>query len=399
MTHRQFATIRLIVISVAVLAQVYLFVRIRQAIKSSHRSYRFKSFATVFMAVAIVLLFTANRYIMLNPIRRVDPSLTEQIVLFYLPAVWGVGSILSALMLCLTQCLAGLGRMVIRIFRGPVKESASAPINAGRRHFLQAGVGVIAAAPFMLSGYGAALAGKNFEVRELTFPFGRSLRVVQITDIHSGIYMRTKELRRVTDQVNALKPDLFVLTGDYISNSMVFLPGCLEEISRVRARYGTFATLGNHEHWYGDVGEIEAFFSQYRIPLLINAHELIHSEHGDFAVAGIDDLHSGQPDLDAALSGLDSSTPTLLLSHRPEIFPSAAKHNVPLTLAGHYHGGQIKLGLPGAGISLADLLTPYPEGPYRIAASHLYVSRGIGTTFTPVRLNVPPEITLLNLMV
>ena len=260
---RQFATIRLIVISVVVFAQVYLFVRIRQAMKSSHLSYRFKSFATVGMAVAIVLLFTANRYIMLNPIPRVDPPLTEQIVLFYLPAVWGVGSILAAFMLCLTQCLTGLGRMVIRIFRGPVKELASAPINAGRRHFLQAGVGVIAAAPFMLSGYGAALAGKNFEVRELTFPFGRSLRVVQITDIHSGIYMRTKELRRVTDQVNALKPDLFVLTGDYISYFMAFLPGCLEEISRVRARYGTFATLGNHEHWYGDVGEIEAFFSQY----------------------------------------------------------------------------------------------------------------------------------------
>ena len=301
---------------------------------------------------------------------------TDSPLLF--PAVWGVGSILSALLLFLTECLTGLGRMVIRIFRGPVRESVFAHINTGRRRFLQAGVGVIAAAPFMLSGYGVALAGKDFEIREFTFPFGRPLRVVQITDIHCGIYMRTKELRRLTDQIIALKPDLFVLTGDYISNSMVFLPGCLEEISQVRARYGTFATLGNHEHWYGDVGKIEAFFSQYHIPLLINAHELIHSEHGDFAVAGIDDLHLGQPDLDAALSGLDSATPTLLLSHRPEIFPLAAKHNVPLTLAGHYHGGQIKLGLPGAGISLVDLLTPYPEGPYRIGASHLYVSRGIG---------------------
>ncbi len=397
MSAKHFAAIRLIVISMAVLAQVYLFVRIRQAIKSSHRSPRFKSFATVLVAVAIALLFAANRYIMLNPISRVDTPLSEQILLFYLPAVWGVGSILSALMLCLTQCLAGLGRKAIRIFRGPAGKYASAPVNPGRRHFLQAGVGVLAAAPFMLCGYGAAFAGTNFVVRELTFPFGRSLRVVQITDIHCGIYMTKKELRRLTDQVIALKPDLFVLTGDYISNSMVFLPGCVEEMSRVRARYGTFATLGNHEHWYGEVGEIEEVFSQYHIPLLINTHKLIRSEHGDFAVAGIDDLRSGQPDLDAALSGLDSATPTLLLSHRPEIFPLAAVHNVPLTLAGHYHGGQIKLGLPGAGISVADLLTPYPEGSFRIAASHLYVSRGIGTTFTPVRLNVPPEITLLNL--
>lgn len=397
MSATHFTTIRLIVISIAVLAQVYLFVRIRQAIKTSHLSYRLKSLATFLAAVAIALLFAANRYIMLNPVSRVDPPSMEQLVLFYLPAVWGIGSILSALTLCIAQCLAGLGRMAVRIFRSLVRESASAPINAERRRFLQAGVGALATAPFILSGYGAAYAGKHFEVRELTFPFGRSLRVVQITDIHCGIYMRTKELRRLADQIIALNPDLFVLTGDYISNSMVFLPGCVEEMSRVRARYGTFATLGNHEHWYGEVGKIKAVFSQYDVPLLINTHKLIRSEHGDFAVAGIDDLRSGLPDLDAALSGLDSATPTLLLSHRPEIFPLAAEHNVPLTLAGHYHGGQIKLGLPGSGISLADLITPYPEGPYRIAGSHLYVSRGIGTTFTPVRLNVPPEITLLNL--
>jgi hypothetical protein len=394
----QFATISLIVVTLAVFAQVYLFVRIRQAIKSSHRSYRFKSVAIAVVAVAIILLFAANRYIMLNPITQVAPPLTAQI-LFYLPAVWGVGSILSALILCLTQCFAMLGRLAIRIFRGPVRQSAPAPANLGRRRFLQVGVGGLAAAPFILSGYGAAYAAKIFEVRELTFPFGRSLRVVQLTDIHFGIYMRTKELRRLTDQVIALKPDLFVLTGDYISNSTKFLPECVEEMSRIRARYGTFATLGNHEHWYGDVSEIKAVFSQYNIPLLLNAHKLIHTEHGAFAVAGIDDLHSGHPDLDAALYGLDSATPTLLLSHRPEIFPLAAEHGVGLTLAGHYHGGQIKLGLLGRGISLADLVTPYPEGPYRIATSHLYVSRGIGTTFTPVRLNVPPEITLLNLTI
>ena len=87
----------------------------------------------------------------------------------------------------------------------------------------------------------------------------------------------------------------------------------------------------------------------------------------------------------------------MLLSHRPEIFPLAASRGVPLTLAGHYHGGQIKLVLPGVNLSLAHLMTPYPEGLYRIKDSHLYVSRGIGTTFTPIRLNARPEVTLLRL--
>jgi predicted MPP superfamily phosphohydrolase len=97
------------------------------------------------------------------------------------------------------------------------------------------------------------------------------------------------------------------------------------------------------------------------------------------------------------LDGLDPRLPVLLLSHRPEVFPLAAAYGIQLTLAGHYHGGQVKLSLPSGNISLAHLVTPYPEGLYRLNASHLYVSRGIGTTFTPVRLNVPPEITLLHL--
>jgi hypothetical protein len=86
-----------------------------------------------------------------------------------------------------------------------------------------------------------------------------------------------------------------------------------------------------------------------------------------------------------------------LLSHRPEIFPEAAARGIPLTLAGHWHGGQVKLILPGQAISFAHFRTPYPEGLYRIEDSHLYVSRGIGTTGTPVRLNAPPEVTLFHL--
>lgn len=106
----------------------------------------------------------------------------------------------------------------------------------------------------------------------------------------------------------------------------------------------------------------------------------------------------GEPDLDAALRRLDPAVPAILLSHHPEIFPRAARHGIPLILSSHYHGGQIRLGWPGAGVSLAQLRTPYPEGLYRDGSSRLYVSRGIGTTFTPVHLNAPPEITLLDLI-
>jgi hypothetical protein len=392
----QIATIRMIVLTLAVLAQVYLFFHIRRAIKSLPMSDRFKSCAVVLAGMAILLLFTANRYLLLNPATWAGPPTEARVVLVYSSAVWTFGSILSALVLFFIHLARRFGRIVLRLFR-PVSRDELSPFDPGRRRFLQVGLNGIAVAPFVFSGYGAVHTSKAFDVRELTLSFGFPLRVVQLSDIHAGIYMTREEIRQLADLVIALQPDLFVLTGDYISHSMKSLPGCIEEMARIRARYGTFASLGNHEHWYGDLCAIRAVFSQYEIPLLVNAHKVIDSGHGVFAVAGIDDLRAGRPDLDAALHGLDSAVPTLLLSHRPEIFPQAAACGIPLTLAGHYHGGQVKLSLPIGDISLAHLVTPYPEGLFRLNASKLYVNRGIGTTLTPVRLNVPPEITLLNL--
>jgi hypothetical protein len=287
--------------------------------------------------------------------------------------------------------------MAVRFFRSLAGPATIAPANADRRLFLKAGVGSLAAAPFLLSGYGAAYAGRNHMAVELTLPFGCPLRVVQLTDIHAGIFMTRDMMRRYVDQVIALNPELFVLTGDYISNSTVFFPGFVEEMARVQAPYGTFATMGNHEHWCGEIGYYREIFGQKGIHLLQNEHRVIRTGRGAFAVVGVDDLRWGQPDIGAALQGLDPAVPTLLLSHRPEIFPEAAEHRIPLTLSGHYHGGQVKVRLFGEDFSLAHLRTPYPEGLYRIDSSHLYVSRGIGTTFTPVRLNAPPEVTLFKL--
>jgi hypothetical protein len=392
-----FGTLRFIIVSLAVFAQIYLFVRIWRAIRSSGRSRLFKTIASILAGAAIVLIFAMNGFILSRPVLRADLSPTAGFVLFYLPAIWVIGSILSALLLLIEEMAGGLWRFISRSGRNPAAEAPDAPEDPLRRRVLKVGVGGLAAAPFILSGYGAAYAGKAPEVCELTLPFGCPLRVVQLTDIHAGPYMNRKEMRRYADEVMALEPDLFVLTGDYVSNSVEFLPGCLEEMARVRARYGTFATLGNHENWVSNLRRLQAVFRQHGIPLLQNAHRVIRTAQGSFAVAGIDDIRSGYPDLEAALLRLDPAIPTILLSHRPEIFPEAAAQRIALTLSGHYHGGQIKVSLPERDFSLAHLRTSYPEGLYRIDDSCLYVSRGIGTTFTPVRLNARPEITVINL--
>ncbi len=392
-----FGSLRIIIITLAVLAQITLFLCIRHVIRSSRRSERWKSRAVFLVGAAIALLFSANLQIMFRPIPWVDPPSAAQFILFYPPAIWSFGSLFSALLLAPTLVVFGVGRMIVRLLRIAQAKAASDLPNPGRRRFLQAGAGGIASVPFALAGYGATVEAKTLRVEELTVPFGPSMRLVQLTDLHAGIFMTRRDLRRYAEAAAALKPDLFVLTGDYISNSISFLPGCLEEMARVQARYGTFATLGNHEHWYGGLGELQSIFQKSGIPLLQNSHQVIPTGQGPFAVAGIDDMRSGRPDLDSALAGLDPGVPTLLLSHRPEIFPRAAARGILLTLSGHYHGGQVKLRVPGKDISFAHMRTPYPEGLYRIKTCCLYVSRGIGTTFTPVRLNAPPEVTLIHL--
>jgi uncharacterized protein len=393
----RFGALGLIILTAAVLSQIYLFLRLRLAIRGWRRSALWESWVIGAAGAAIALLFVINGYILFRPIPWMDPPAAIEDGLFYPAAVWGLGSIFSALLLILVQLLAGLGRGAVRLSRGPATREDATAVNPARRRFLKAGVGGLIAGPLVLSGYGATYAASAYEICELSLPFGRSLRVVQLSDIHAGIFMTRGEIRRIIDQVAALSPDLFLLTGDYISNSMKFLPDCVEEVARIQARYGTFAIMGNHEHWYGEPSEILAVFRQHRISFLVNAHQVIQGEQGFFAVAGIDDLRSGHPSLAAALHGLDGALPTILLSHHPEIFPQAAGQGIPLTLAGHYHGGQIKLSLPGVDLSLAHLMTPYPEGLYHLKGCHLYVNRGIGTTFTPVRLNARPEVTVFHL--
>jgi predicted MPP superfamily phosphohydrolase len=392
----RFPRLRLIILGLALLAQVYLFLRIRRTVLASGRSARFKACTVRLIGGSMAALFLLNAFLLFAYLPWINPPGLVQVGLFYPLAIWGFGSLFSALTLALTRLGGALARLGLHCWRQR-SHTPPASVDLSRRRLLRAGVGAVAAAPVLLSGYGAAYAGRAYTVERLSLPFGRSLTAVQLTDIHAGLYMTRDDLRRYAARISALRPDLFLLTGDYITNSMAYLPGCVEEMARVQTRYGTFATLGNHEHLWGDAPAARAAFERAGIPVLHNAHAVVRTPQGPLALVGIDDLQWGAPDLAAALRGLDPAIPALLLSHRPEIFPEAAAQGIRLTLAGHYHGGQIALPVPGGRLSLAHLRTPYPEGLYQRDGAHLYVSRGIGTTFTPVRLNAPPEITVIHL--
>ncbi|PWB47278.1 MAG: hypothetical protein C3F12_04690 [Candidatus Methylomirabilota bacterium] len=400
----RFILLRSIILAILVASQLYLFVRGDRALKRFPWNSRYKALLRLILigfltSTPIIYLAFAFRW---APLEHPSPLILYTVI--YPAAVWSFGSLFSSALLL----VAGLGgRWVIWIRAAIAKPTGtSAPMpsyDSSRRIFMQTSLGALAATPVLISGYGAAYASNGWEVEEVHLPlssnrpFSPPLKVVQVSDIHSGLFMTPAQMRQCAEAIRRLEPDLFVLTGDFIANSAADLPPCIEEMARVESRYGSFAVLGNHDLWYGKPAQIIVAFEEAGISVLHNAHRIVDTEGGPIAIAGIDDLRVGRPDLDGALDGLNPTTPAILLSHRPEIFPQAAARNIALTLSGHYHGGQIKLSALGLSVSLAHLLSSYPEGLYRQGRSHLYVNRGLGTTGTPVRVNVRPEITLFHL--
>jgi hypothetical protein len=157
-----FGQLRLIISVVTVLAQFYLFLRIGQVIRASQRSNRCKSILIGAVGLTIASLFAMNTFILSRPIAWVDPPAVADVILFYCPAVWTFGSIFSALLLGLAQLLGWMVRIVVRCGRGLDSQKPAIPVNLQRRRFLQAGITGLAAAPLILSGYGAAYASKAY---------------------------------------------------------------------------------------------------------------------------------------------------------------------------------------------------------------------------------------------
>ena len=126
----QFATFRLIILAVAVFAQLYLFARLREAVLSSGRSDRFKSRAIPLAGAAIGLLFATNTYMLARRVVWVDPPMVVRALLFYLPAIWTFGSIFSALLLCVAQAAGWLVRTVIQLHRRQGGQNNTLPENS-----------------------------------------------------------------------------------------------------------------------------------------------------------------------------------------------------------------------------------------------------------------------------
>ena len=334
-----------------------------------------------------------------------QPHPTMVRTLFYIFGIWGLGSTGCALVLLSFEMLRRLMNRFGRI----------SAVDLGRRHFLKRGATVLAAAPFFVSGYGATVGRRRFEVEEFELPVSglssslSQFSVVQLTDIHVGPFMPAEALAAYVEAVNRLGPDMIALTGDFVSSSASEVGPCVQVLSHLKARYGVFACMGNHDVYAGVEEEMTRLFAEKGIRVLRNDAASLRVGNATLSILGIDDLNWGRPDLSRALrnAGSEAGEARLLLSHRPEIFPAAAQKGIEVVLSGHYHGGQVKLASGPKSFSIARLITPYAEGLFHLSRRHqvapsakdsvLFVSRGIGITGLPIRINCPPQIAHLTL--
>ncbi|MBV9215057.1 MAG: metallophosphoesterase [Acidobacteria bacterium] len=218
-------------------------------------------------------------------------------------------------------------------------------------------------------------------------------RIIQLSDTHHSPFTGLDHIERAVRIANRLRPDIFLLTGDYVSHDREYIAPVAGVLGRLRSKFGTYACLGNHDHWT-DADLVTHLFLGEGIKVLINEGFRLDAHGASFWLAGVDDFMVGKTDVPAALKGSFPDEMKLLLAHNPIIFREAARYGVDLTLSGHTHGGQVKLRDDEKRILPQRKLK---AGLHKRRDSQVYITRGIGTVVLPVRYQCPPEISLLEL--
>ena len=222
------------------------------------------------------------------------------------------------------------------------------PDSERRLFFTRTMAAATAGAAVAVVGQGvhAAVAGPRlFKVDiplERLSPHMDGTTIVQISDIHVGRGVGREYVRNVVARVNALNPDMVVITGDLVDGPVSALGSAVAELGALKSKYGTFFVPGNHDYYAG-LGPWIRFLREMNVRVLMNDHVRIGEGDAWFALAGVDDragaIEMGGPNVKQALSGLSSSREVVLLSHRPGVIYDAARAGVGVMLCGHTHGG------------------------------------------------------------
>jgi hypothetical protein len=304
--------------------------------------------------------------------------------------------------------------------------------DPSRRYLFQTATAMAGAAPFLTAVYGFAAERVNYQVRRIEIPISDlpsaldGMTIAQISDIHLSGYMSREDVRRAVDLTNEQGADLTVVTGDLITGGGDPIADCVDEVRHLHAPLGVWGCNGNHEIYAHAEDAAEQLFAQAGMKMLRQENVQLAFRGAKFNLIGVDyqrertvSGHRTQ-----MLAGIEPlvrrDMPNILLSHNPNSFNRAAELGIEVSLAGHTHGGQIQVEILDHRLSPARFISDYVAGLYQrrlfmpniarlVSASApppsaaanggkistLYVNRGLGTVGAPVRLGVPPEISVL----
>ena len=282
----------------------------------------------------------------------------------------------------------------------------AAPSLLTRRAFMGTAAGAAAALAVYAGGHGR----HELDFQRLTIRIARlpeafaGFRIVQVSDFHLAEYTEPWFIERTVHEVNRLRPDMVLLTGDFVCMGPIhkraaerYIPMIAGLLSKLECphRYGV---LGNHD-WMVNGDMVRADLGAVGIPILHNANFPFEREGARIWIAGLMDALSWEADIDATLPkhAAHDKEPVIFMAHEPDILPAVARTNqVDLMLSGHTHGGQVRFPfLPP--LILPPLGKRYVEGRFQMGRTQLYVNRGIGSVGLPFRFRCPSEITELTL--
>jgi predicted MPP superfamily phosphohydrolase len=215
------------------------------------------------------------------------------------------------------------------------------------------------------------------------------LRIALLTDIHRSYWVSHDDVARAVATAMDERPDLVILGGDYVTwGDRQYVGPSAEALAPLSATHGVFAVLGNHD----DDRDMPSALSARGVEVLKDARTRITIKGEPVDLVGIRYWTKKAADIATVARGATGTV--ILLAHDPRRLAEAASLNIPLVLSGHTHGGQVVL--PGLG-AIAAAKFPVVAGLGRRGATTMFVSRGVGTVYIPVRLNCPPEVAILTL--
>lgn len=302
-----------------------------------------------------------------------------------------------------------------------VKKKPVAMFDESRRAFIRTSTVLVSGLAF--AGAGAGVLGKDdFIVKYSTLLIPKlpeeikGLKIVQVNDIHSGPFMSFEQMCIYKKVIEDLKPDLIMIPGDITNSLASEVFPFIEAFKNIYSKYGVFVSLGNHDYFFNADVIADNISGGTPFRMLRNESQVLRINGKEILIMGTEDTKSSGVKFNkAVLQYLDDtaitakknleemkldyeSIPKVLLCHKPYLFPEMLDRNIDLILSGHTHGGQIALARIGdLNLSIAASVSPYISGLYKEKNSQMYISDGIGTVGLPIRLNCPPEISVLTL--